>query len=87
MSDVSYSVYLFHGLFLAIVGSQIGMSAKSSGWPLVVGTLAIWLAVIALTYTFSYLVFRFVELPGISLGKAIIDRFEPAKIRTSEPSR
>lgn len=78
MSDVSYSVYLFHGLFLAIAVSQIGMAAKSSGWPLVAGTLAIWLAVITLTYPFSYLVFRFVELPGISPGKAIIARFKPA---------
>ncbi|MED7666790.1 acyltransferase [Pseudomonas moraviensis subsp. stanleyae] len=74
MSDVSYSVYLFHGLFLAIVGSQIGMAAKSSGWSLSAGTLTIWLAVTVLTYAFSYLVYRFVELPGIALGKLIIDR-------------
>ncbi|MCP1488008.1 acyltransferase [Pseudomonas sp. MYb2] len=74
MSDVSYSVYLFHGLFLAIVGSRIGMAAKGSGWSLISGTLAIWLIVILLTYTFSYLVYRFVELPGIALGKTIAGR-------------
>ena len=84
MSDVSYSVYLFHGLFLAIVGSQIGMAAKAAGLPLIVGTLAIWLAVIVLTYAFSYLVFRFVELPGISLGKSIIDRFNTAKVSMAD---
>ena len=87
MSDVSYSVYLFHGLFLAIIGSQIGMSAKSSGWPLVAGTLAIWVAVIVLTYAFSYLVFRFVELPGITLGKAILDRFSPPRAISPKVNR
>lgn len=87
MSDVSYSVYLFHGLFLAIVGSQIGMSAKNSGWPLVIGTLAIWAAVIVLTYAFSFLVFRFVELPGIALGKIIVGRFRSPRPVNPEVSR
>lgn len=71
MSDVSYSVYLFHGFFLAIVGSRVGLAAHAMGLSLNVGTLGIWLAVVPLTYAFAYATYRIVELPGMRLGSAL----------------
>ncbi|GMG90259.1 acyltransferase [Cupriavidus sp. TKC] len=72
LSDVSYPVYLFHGFFLAIVGSRIGHAAKAAGYSLAVGTVGIWLAVVVLTTGFAYLVYRLVELPGIRAGARIL---------------
>lgn len=74
LSDVSYPVYLFHGFFLAIVGSRIGHAARAAGYSLAVGTIGIWLAVAILTTVFAYLIYRLVEIPGINAGAALLAR-------------
>ncbi|WP_066733264.1 acyltransferase [Cupriavidus sp. D384] len=74
LSDVSYPVYLFHGFFLAIVGSRIGHAAQAAGYSLAVGTIGIWIAVFVLTTCFAYVVYRAIELPGIRIGGALLSR-------------
>jgi peptidoglycan/LPS O-acetylase OafA/YrhL len=76
MSGTSYSVYLFHGFFLAIVGSRIGHAVRDSGGSLAMGAGLIWLAVAPLTYGFAYVIWKCVEIPGIEVG-AKLTRYVP----------
>ena len=71
MSDTSYSVYLFHGFFLSIIGSQIATFCHERELPKAEGVGIIWFVVLVLTYCFSALVYRFIELRGIRLGKLL----------------
>lgn len=78
-ADTSYSVYLFHGYFVAIVGLAV---AGNEGWVIAHPQAFNWMLyafVITGAYTTASLVYRFVELPGISLGKRVIDRVLPLK--------
>lgn len=74
MSDLSYSVYLFHGLFLSIVGSRVAYAAKSAGISVGPRTILMWLVVIFLTYLFAYFAYRLIELPGIRLAARLLQR-------------
>ncbi len=74
MSTVSYSVYLFHGFFLAILGSKIGHFTREHGLSPGLGTFLIILVVLPLTYVFAFAAYRLVELPGIRLSRYIVDR-------------
>jgi len=77
MSDTSYSVYLFHGFFISIVGSRIARWLWATDVPKPVAFAAIWIAVIGLVYPCAYLSYRFVEVPGIRLGKRISEAVRP----------
>jgi peptidoglycan/LPS O-acetylase OafA/YrhL len=61
-SSCSYSVYLIHGFVLFLVG------------PMVPGVVGRTFMVIALSYGLSWLSFRYIELPGIALGKRFAKR-------------
>lgn len=69
-SDVSYSVYLFHGRMVGIFGTVI------AAWPLDVSPMArtglMFAFVLVTSYAVGWVVYRWVELPGIALGRRIV---------------
>jgi peptidoglycan/LPS O-acetylase OafA/YrhL len=74
---ISYSFYLLHPLTLwaprvALVGAVD--TAVHAGIPLVIVTMAVASFTILLTTPAAYLSWRFVEMPGVALGRAIADR-------------
>ncbi|QKQ72098.1 acyltransferase [Nostoc sp. TCL240-02] len=75
LSDLSYSAYLFHGFFLSIIGAYIERNLYPLGYTSNQCVMMIIIAVIPLTYVTSYLSYKYIELPGIALGKALIKKF------------
>jgi len=75
MADTSYSVYLAHNFILA---PSIALLA-SFGWyvslPGIVRFSLLFLAVASLTYWSAWLLYNYVEKPGVTLGKAILKGF------------
>jgi peptidoglycan/LPS O-acetylase OafA/YrhL len=71
LADVSYPVYLLHGLFLAHLGGWLFVRADFLALSAPRRVLWLWLAVVIGTYLASWLVHRLVELPGIALGRRI----------------
>jgi peptidoglycan/LPS O-acetylase OafA/YrhL len=76
-SDTSYSVYLFHGFFIAAAGYIVaGHESFINAQP----RLSSWLMygfVLVFTYVAANAAYRFVELPSIRLGKRVIERTLP----------
>ena len=74
-SDTSYSVYLFHLMFVSIGGlilqshRELFLPWRSSARA---GLLLLFVA--ACSYPLGYVIHRFVELPGIELGKRLLSR-------------
>lgn len=72
-ADTSYSVYLFHGFFISGFGLIL-----AHGWLTDLSPFARVAAMIALVvpgvYASSYLVMRWVEMPGITFGKWLTRR-------------
>lgn len=77
LADTSYSVFLFHGFFIAIVGSRIAAAAQAAGYSLTQGAFLMVAAVVPLSLGFATLAYRFVELPCIRLGQRILSRPVP----------
>jgi peptidoglycan/LPS O-acetylase OafA/YrhL len=75
LSDLSFSVYLLHGFFLAILGSFIERELFPLGYSPNQCVILIILCVVPLVYFFAFLSYRFIEIPGIKLGKEIIKRY------------
>jgi peptidoglycan/LPS O-acetylase OafA/YrhL len=74
MSDTSYSVYLVHALFLIPIATSLDKySWYLSQYP-VVRFLILLGIVIPPTYISAILLFRYVEKPGISLGRLMISK-------------
>lgn len=71
-SDCSYSVYLIHMPVLLLLGSSIWswLSELGAGQ----ATLAMSLVVIPVSYVLSWASFRYIEQPGIALGKSLSGR-------------
>ena len=63
----SYSFYLTHFLFLFVVAPPCYLATGSY--------LIAWLVTLAVAYLVSYLLFRFVEVPGMQLGSWASDVF------------
>lgn len=74
LSDSSYSVYLIHGLVLATIGSRILASLSEWGISPYAAVGALILTVLPLSYAIAWAAYRWVELPGIALGKAVAQR-------------
>lgn len=74
-SDVSYSVYLFHGFFLSLSGLIISGQIDFLAMPAYLRTFFIFLFVSISTYASAYVVYRLVELPGIAAGRRVLRRF------------
>jgi peptidoglycan/LPS O-acetylase OafA/YrhL len=71
MSDCSYAVYLFHGFVLSILGSWILGLAISEGLSRKGAVALMSLSVVVIVYPLSWIIFKYVEQPGISLGKRL----------------
>ena len=72
LGDVSYSVYLLH---LMIVLPVISLLLINTDFSLFSSTLRFGLAtliIMPITYISSYLLYKFIEKPGIKFGKAIV---------------
>lgn len=83
-SNTSYSLYLFHGFFIAGVGYFF---SKKPSWLVVTGPSRVALLFTLVsggTYLFAFFIFRFIELPSIRLGHALIERWFPKDISASE---
>jgi peptidoglycan/LPS O-acetylase OafA/YrhL len=74
LSDSSYCVYLVHGLVLAILGSRLLAAMNEAGLSAYAAVAILAAIVIPLSYAIAWAAYRFVELPGIALGKAVAGR-------------
>ncbi len=71
LGDISYSLYLLHGIALHLVLQQ-----ALSDRPDLNDATWLWMPLVcALAVLASCLTYRFIELPGIELGKKISNRF------------
>jgi peptidoglycan/LPS O-acetylase OafA/YrhL len=75
LSDLSYSAYLFHGFFLSMLGAYIERNLYPIGYTSTQCIFIILITIIPLTYVTSYFSHRYIELPGIAFGKALIKKF------------
>jgi peptidoglycan/LPS O-acetylase OafA/YrhL len=78
-ADASYAVYLFHGFFIAVFGlgvSRLPALAQVSAPARVVLMLAF---VLIGAYATAWFVFRWVETPGIELGRHVVRRWASGK--------
>lgn len=74
-SDTSYGVYLFHGFFISASGLIISGNSYLLALTPPYRVLVMFLFVIVLSYLTAFAVYRFVELPGIQLGKRTIEKW------------
>ena len=73
---ISYSVYLLHGPLLAFLPRKIRATFPGHDFsPLEIGICLLFFCVFVLFI--SWLFYRFVELPGIELGKWVLKRMPP----------
>jgi len=82
MGDVSYSVYLLHLLIGRPVVAFLLSNTQFAGLPSGVRFIAAAAIILPLTYGIASLLYKFIEKPGIKLGKSVISRSE-AKNRGS----
>ncbi len=80
-SDTSYGVYLFHGFFISAFGLILFRQTKLLALPPDRRVLIMFLFVATSAYLTGYAVHRCIELPAISLGKQMIQRMIPIKIK------
>lgn len=74
LSDLSFSVYLFHGFFLSILGNMIESKLYPLGYSSNQCAVLIIFLVVSLTYLFAIAIHQYIELPGMKLGKFIIKK-------------
>jgi peptidoglycan/LPS O-acetylase OafA/YrhL len=87
LAELSYPVYLLHGLFLAILGGWLFQRADFLVLPAPQRVLWLWLGVVAGTYAASWLVHQLVELPGIALGRRLASALAQQRTLLAEPAR
>jgi len=80
-SDTSYGVYLFHGFFISASGLILSSQPELLALPAYLRVALMFLFVSTCAYMTAYAVFRWVELPGISFGKSVIQRTLPTKTK------
>ncbi|MDD5350791.1 MAG: hypothetical protein PHQ12_11325, partial [Chthoniobacteraceae bacterium] len=73
---ISYSIYLLHGPLLAFAAKALRAAFPAHGFSPVEmgGCLALFCAAL---FAVSWLFYRWVELPGIGLGKGVLKRMQP----------
>ena len=72
MADTSYSVYLIHGTFIAILGGVFYQQEPFLHLTPPVRVAILTGAVLVCSYLAGYLLFRFVERPGIQFGRNLV---------------
>jgi peptidoglycan/LPS O-acetylase OafA/YrhL len=82
-SNASYGVYLFHGFFISAFGLILynfsNLLSLSPTWRV----LLMLIFVTSGAYVTAYIVFRWIESPGIAFGKLVIRRFVSLKSQNS----
>jgi peptidoglycan/LPS O-acetylase OafA/YrhL len=85
-SDASYAVYLFHVFFIAGCGLVLIARPELAQAPPAVRSLGM-LAIVTLgSYAVAWCVHRWVEKPGIRLGRHVIERVKPRRVKQASPS-
>ena len=74
MADASYGVYLIHLPLLAVVISALTRFHFFIALPPTVRFLFCLAVMTPLVYGLAFLAFKFVEIPGINLGRKIVKR-------------
>jgi peptidoglycan/LPS O-acetylase OafA/YrhL len=76
MADTSYSVYLFHGFAISELGAYLfsrpDFLALRSPFRVAILTFG----VLCLTYSFAFIVHKFVEVPFIRLGRSLVKQID-----------
>jgi peptidoglycan/LPS O-acetylase OafA/YrhL len=79
LSDLSFSVYLFHGFVLSILGAWLESTFYQIGISVEITVVILICMVVPITYFIALFSYRYIEKPGIRFGKFVIDRFLPVK--------
>lgn len=75
MADLSFSMYLFHGFVLSILGSTIELHFYPMGLSPGKCVAIMVVSVVPISYLVAYLSYRFIELPGMKMGKLVLKKF------------
>jgi peptidoglycan/LPS O-acetylase OafA/YrhL len=78
-SNTSYGVYLFHGFFISAFGLILLNNTQLLSLIPYQRVLIMFIFVTISAYLTSYISYKLIELPGISIGKKIIQKIAPAK--------
>jgi len=76
MGDVSYSVYLLHLLIVLPVVAFLLSNTQFAALPAAIRFISASAIILPVTYGIATLLYKFIEKPGIKLGKAVISRGE-----------
>lgn len=79
-SDTSYGVYLFHGFFISASGLIIANHSSLLSLYPQQRVIFMFMFVTISAYLLAYLIYRYIELPGIRFGKRVIERVAPLNI-------
>ncbi|HHQ4314531.1 TPA: acyltransferase family protein [Serratia fonticola] len=72
MGDVSYSVYLLHLLIVLPIIAFLLSNSELAILPSVMRFFVVVIITLPITYGVSFLLYRFIEKPGIKLGKFVV---------------
>lgn len=75
LGDVSYGVYLIHLVVLVPVVAVV--ERQLPGLPPLAQTAVAFLGAAAVVYPLGWAAYRWIELPGISLGRRLVARMDP----------
>lgn len=82
-SDASYSVYLFQGFFVGLFGALCIVSPWLRDLTMGARTVLLFLFTVAGAYASAAVIYRYVELPGIRLGRRLLQRPDGKAMRAS----
>lgn len=74
MANLSFSLYLFHGFILSILGATIESRLYRLGYSPGLCVSLMIITVVPLAYLTAFASYRFIELPGIRMGKWLLKR-------------
>jgi len=80
-SELSYSVYLFHGFFIAMIGGALFRDERFLAMNPHARSGLLWLFVIIGTVLVATFVHRMVERPGIELGRMLISQLRQRTVK------